>query len=90
MPPISGQTTLVEVFAEDAGTNNVSGRPYDAGYVIKARTRAQSIYGECSDRNFPARPGTFDLFATTIDLYQGFVDPYQGHTVAVLPGVTGT
>jgi hypothetical protein len=84
VPPISGQTTLVQVFAEDTGTNNV------VGALTMPVTVTSSNPGSVT---FPALNvptlGTFDLFATTIDLYQGVAEPYQGHTIAVLPGVTG-
>ena len=83
-PPISGQTTLVQVFAEDTGTNNV------VGALPMPVTVSSSNPGTVTfpSLNVPTS-GTFDLFATTIDLYQGVVDPYQGHTIAVLQGVTG-
>jgi hypothetical protein len=89
-PPISGQTTLVQVFAEDTGTNNIesalpapiivrSSNPGTVGFTLNVPTKPIS----------PATVRTFDLFATTIDLYHGVTDPYQGHTIAVLSDVTG-
>jgi hypothetical protein len=86
-PPLPGQTTLVQVFAEDAGTNNVRG-----ALPMPVRIKASNPGAVNFTVNVPtANPAlpfrTFDLFATTIDLYQGFTDPYQGHTVAVLSGV---
>ena len=84
VPPISGQTTLVEVFAEDAGTNNIVGA-LTMPVTVSSSNPGTVIFPKL---NVPTS-GTFDLFATTIDLYQGVVDPYQGHTIAVLPGVMG-
>ncbi len=84
VPPISGQTTLVQVFAEDTGTNNVVGA-LTMPVTVTSSNPGSVIFPKL---NVPTS-GTFDLFATTIDLYQGVVDPYQGHTIAVLPGVTG-
>ncbi|MGD0672413.1 MAG: hypothetical protein ABSB13_10060 [Candidatus Binatus sp.] len=84
-PPYPGQTTSVQVFAEDTGTRNLesalpmpitvtSSNPGTVGFTLNVPTSAV----------VPA----FDLFATTIDLYQGATDPYQGHTVVVLSDVT--
>ena len=91
-PPVPGQTILVEVFAEDSGTNNIvsalpkpitvrstTTSPID--FIINVPTTA--ILGGTT------LPRTFDLFATTIDTFQGISDPYQGHTIAVIQGVTG-
>ena len=83
-PPISGQTTLVQVFAEDTGTNNIVGA-LSMPVIVRSSNPGTVTFPPL---NVPTS-GTFDLFATTIDLYQGVTDPYQGHTIAVLPGVTG-
>jgi hypothetical protein len=85
--PLPGQTTLVQVFAEDTTTNNVkSALPMPVS--ISAPTNTVNFTLNVPTVTFPAQTfRTFDLFATTIDLYQGLADPYQGHTVAVLSGV---
>jgi hypothetical protein len=82
--PISGQSTLVQVFAEDTGTNNIVGALTMPVIVTSSNPGTVSF----PSLNVPTS-GTFDLFATTIDLFQGQADPYQGHTIAVLPDVTG-
>jgi hypothetical protein len=93
-PPNPGQTTLVQVFAEDHGTNNIeSALPMPLAVT-------NSHVGSCPGPpphscvsftlNVPTSdvvPSGFDLFATTIDLYQGVTDPFQGHTIAVLADV---
>jgi hypothetical protein len=91
-PPVPGQTILVQVFAEDSGTNNiVSALPNPT--TVRSTTASPIDF----TINVPTTaipggttlPRTFDLFATTIDTFQGISDPYQGHTIAVIQGVTG-
>jgi hypothetical protein len=84
--PQSGQITLVQVFAEDAGTNNIVG-----ALPMPIIVRSSSAGNPPFKINVPTEPPgrTFDLFATTIDLYQGITDPFPGHTIAVTPNVTG-
>jgi hypothetical protein len=92
MPPISGQTTMVQVFAEDAGTNNIrSALPMPLS--VKSSNPGMVSFNMLNVPTSP--PRNFDLFAITIDPYQGFADPYQGHTIAVMrdvpsPAVCGT
>ena len=82
-PPNPGQTILVQVFAEDAGTNNIeSALPMPISVTSSNSTVDFTL-------NVPPSIPMFDLFATTIDLYQGVSDPFQGHTIAVKSGVTG-
>ena len=84
--PIPGQTVLVQVFAEDAGTNNiVSALPNP---ITVRSTSGNAVPFTINVPTMPS-PRTFDLFATTIDSFQGISDPYQGHTIAVIKGVTG-
>ena len=89
-PPISGQSTLVQVFAEDAGTDNI-----ESALPMPVTVTSSNIGFIDFTLNVPTKPippaavRPFDLFATTIDLYQGVTDPYQGHTIAVLSDVTG-
>jgi len=83
-PPVPGQTTLVQVFAEDAGTNNIESA------LPMPITVTSSNGGTIGyTLNVPPSVSTFDLFATTIDTYQGVTDPYPGHTIVVKSGVTG-
>ncbi len=85
VPPIPGQTTLVQVFAEDTGTNNIESA---LSMPIKVTSSSGGTLGYTL--NVPSSdtvPQGFDLFATTIDLYQGVTDPYQGHTIVALSGV---
>lgn len=85
IPPISGQTTLVQVFAEDHGTNTIeSALPAP---VTVTSSNSGSVPFTLNVPTSSSVPGGFDLFATTIDFYQGVVDPYQGHTIAVLSDV---
>ena len=83
-PPNPGQSTLVQVFAEDAGTNNV-----ESALAMPVTVTSSNIGSVGFTLNVPPSVPTFDLFATTIDLYQGVTDPYQGHNVVVLSDVTG-
>jgi hypothetical protein len=86
--PLPGQTTLVQVFAEDAGSNKVRGALPMPVRISASNPGTVNFTLNVPTATLPVLPSrTFDLFATTIDLYQGFTDPYQGHTVAVLPGV---
>jgi hypothetical protein len=96
IPPPSGQTTLVQVFAEDHDTNNI-----ENALPMPISIKSSNV-GPClgsgappSDGcvNFtlnvpPSIPaGAFDLFASTIDLYQGATDPYQGHNIVAISDV---
>jgi hypothetical protein len=85
--PIPGQTVLVQVFAEDAGTNNiVSALPNPI--TVRSTSSSPITFTNLKVPTGPS-PRTFDLFATTIDSFQGLSDPYQGHTIAVIPGIAG-
>jgi hypothetical protein len=87
-PPLPGQTTLVQVFAEDATTNNVKSALPMPVSITASNPGTVNFTLNVPTATLPLQTfRTFDLFATTIDLYQGLADPYQGHTVAVLPGV---
>jgi len=87
IPPPPGQTTLVQVFAEDHGTNNIESA-LSMPIVVR-----NSMSGPLTfTLNVPTNdlvPQGFDLFASTIDLYQGSSDPYPGHTIAVKSDVLG-
>jgi hypothetical protein len=93
IPPNPGQTTLVQVFAEDAGTNTIeSALPMPVAVTNSNVSLCPgSTTSSCLSFTLNAPPSvpTFDLFATTIDLYQGATDPYPGHTIAVLSDVAG-
>ncbi len=82
MPPISGQTTLVQVFAEDHDSNNIESALSMPVPVTPSNSGVVPF-----TINVPPSVPAFDLFATTIDLYQGSVDPYQGHNIVAMSNV---
>jgi hypothetical protein len=101
-PPIPGETTLVQVFAEDTNTNNIeSSLPMPISITHSNAANCPSgPFPNCVPFtiNVPTMPipgsttllpRMFDLFATTIDLYQGATDPYPGHSIAVKSEVVG-
>lgn len=101
-PPVPGETTLVQVFAEDTGTNNIeSSLPMPISIThSNAASCPSGPFADCVPFtiNVPTLPlpgsmtplpRVFDLFATTIDLYQGNTDPYPGHSIAVESEVVG-
>jgi hypothetical protein len=94
VPPNAGQTALVQVFAEDHGSNNIeSALPMPITVSSNKNVTGCSpppgtVCAKFSLNVPPSVPiGAFDLFASTIDLYQGAVDPYQGHSIAVISDV---
>jgi hypothetical protein len=90
IPPNSGQSTTVQVLAEDSGTNTIEGVLPMPVTVMSSNPGTFTFTLNVPTTPFPSESvRTFDLFATTIDQYQGSSDPYPGHTVAVLQGVTG-
>jgi hypothetical protein len=83
-PPPPGQTTLVQVFAEDHDTNNIeSSLPMPVAVTSSNTQNGLLAY----TINVPPSVPVFDLFATTIDLYQGVVDPFQGHNIVPISGI---
>ena len=94
VPPNPGQTALVQVFAEDHGTNNIeSALPMGITVTSNPNVTNCSPPSGTVCANFklnvpPSIPiGAFDLFASTTDHYQGATDPYQGHSIAVISDV---
>jgi len=81
--PPSGQTVLVQVFAEEAGTNN----------VVAALPRPLIFRNQTESLPFtlivPSGPTAFDFYASATDLYTNITDPYTGHTILVQPKVPG-
>jgi hypothetical protein len=77
------ETVVVQVFAEEAGTNN----------VVAALVRPLIFRNQTQSLPFtivvPSGPASFDFYATAIDLYTNITDPYTGHTILVQPGVPG-
>jgi len=82
--PLPSNSTDVQVFAEQSGTNNLvsalnvpllftSGQQGPTSYTI----------------NVPSQPGNFDLFASAADLFDGQPDPYPGHSIVVEQKVAG-
>ena len=82
IPPLPGQTTLVQVFAEDHGTNNI-----ESTLPMPVSVTNTSNDVVAYTLNVPPNIPSFDLFATTVDLYRGVTDPYQGHNIVVLSDV---
>jgi hypothetical protein len=81
--PPSSNSVDVQVFAEEAGTNNlVSALPYPLLFKTGQQSRDFMI-------NVPTNISTFDLFATAADLFEGATDPYPGHTIITQSGVAG-
>lgn len=80
VPP--GTAANIQVFAEEAGTNNlVSALP--APLSVPCSTAPCTMPFTL---NVPSA-GNYDLYATTIDLFQGSPDPFTGHTMAVASNV---
>ena len=97
-PPNPGQTTSVEVFAEDHATNKIeSALPLPIKVTnSNVRTCPEDSSRQCilftlnvpTAATVPLSPlPTLDLFAATIDTYQGVSDPFQGHNIVVLSNV---
>lgn len=83
IPPNPGQTTLVQVFAEDHDSNNIeSALPMPVTVGSNPNISAVNF-----TLRVPPSVPIFDLFASTIDLYQGFVDPFQGHNIVAISHV---
>jgi hypothetical protein len=94
IPPPSGQTTLVQVFAEDHSTNNIE-NALPMPISVKSSNVGPCTMGAPAGEgcvnftlNVPPSVPAFDLFASTIDLYQGVTDPYQGHNIVAIADVT--
>jgi hypothetical protein len=80
--PPPGQTTLVQVFAEDHDSNNIEG-----ALPMPVTVNSSSSGVVPFTINVPPSVPAFDLFASTIDLFQGVVDPYQGHSIVAISDV---
>lgn len=96
--PNPGQTTQVQVFAEDHGTNNIENALPMAIKVTSNKNVTNCFApgaipdGEvCANFSLNVPPsipiGAFDLFAQTTDFYQGVTDPFPGHSIAVVSDV---
>ncbi len=83
--PPPGNSVLVEVFAENSGTNEiVSALPQPLKFVHQQTSQPFTL-------NVPitgAGPN-FDLFAVAIDPYLGATSPFPGHDFSVLADVPG-
>jgi hypothetical protein len=84
IPPNPGQTTLVQVFAEDMGTNTV-----ESALPMPISVTSSNVGFLNFTLNVPTadQVPAYDLYSNTIDLYQGSSDPFPGHTMAVLSDV---
>jgi hypothetical protein len=79
--PPNGETTIVQVFAEDHGTSKIeSALPMPL--IMRGPVNSAPF-----NLNVPTTVASFDLFATSIDTFQGVSDPYQGHTIEVASDV---
>ena len=84
--PAPGTYTMVQVFAENSGTNSLVSaltspliiRPGNNTATFTINVPADQAGAPAS--NIPGAPN-LDLFAQAIDLYQGASDPYPGHTI---------
>jgi hypothetical protein len=76
--PPPGSSAMVQVFAENSGTNQ----------LVSALTQPLLFRnGESSKAftlNVPINSNPFDLFAVAIDPFQGGPDPFPGHDIPVL------
>jgi hypothetical protein len=87
--PTGGQSVLVQVVAENSGTNNIVGALKNL-LLFKSGVNPPSLPFTMT---IPTSPAALDLYATAIDLYQGLSDPYTGHTIIVqsdVPAFNGT
>ncbi|WP_304829827.1 hypothetical protein [Candidatus Binatus sp.] len=79
--PPTGETTIVQVFAEDHATNKIESA------LLMPLVMRGPINSAPFNLNVPTSVASFDLFATSIDTFQGVSDPYQGHTIEVVSSV---
>ena len=82
--PVPNQSVVVQVFAEQSGSNNLVSALQTPLVFTNSGSMSQTF-----TMNVPTTLSTFDLFATSIDLNQGVTDPYTGHTILVQSGVKG-
>ena len=82
LDPPPGNSVLVEVFAENSGTNQiVSALPQPLKFVNQQTSAPFTM-------NVPiAEAGAFDLFAVAIDPFLGATSPFPGHDISVLGAV---
>lgn len=84
--PAGGTFTMVQVFAENQGTNNLVSalaspliiRPGNDSAVFTINVPANQVGAPPSNIQGTAN---LDLFAQAIDLYAGASDPYPGHNI---------
>lgn len=83
--PPPGNSVLVEVFAENSGTNEiVAALPIPLTFIHQQTSQPFTL-------NVPitgAGPN-FDLFAVAVDPYLGATSPFPGHNISVLANVPG-
>ncbi len=83
--PASGTTAEIQVFAEDAGTNDlVSALPVPLSIPACGSPPCSASFS----LNVPTMPGIYDVFATSIDLFNGAPDPFTGHVFATVANVS--
>lgn len=81
--PLGGQSVLVQVVAEQQGTNQIVGALQNL-LLFRGSTTSLPF-----TMTIPTGPAALDLYATAIDFYQGVSDPYPGHTIIVQSNVKG-
>jgi hypothetical protein len=83
--PPPGASTMVQVFAENSGTNQI------VSALSQPLTFIHSETSQNFSMNVPLNsPGnSFDLFAVAIDPYVGAPDPFPGHDIQVLANQPG-
>ena len=78
MSPPPGNSVVVQVFAEDRGTNQ----------LVSALTTPLTFKNTETSQpfvlNVPLDSSSFDLFAVAIDPFQGAAAPFPGHDIPVL------
>lgn len=83
--PPPGSSTMVQVFAENSGTNQLVGALTQPLVFLPSQSSLPFTLNV--PINAPVNP--FDVFAVAIDPYQGGPDPYPGHDIPVLGNQTG-
>ncbi len=82
--PAPSTSTTVQVFAEQAGTNNLV-----SALNIPLLFKPQQPTSATFSLNVPSQMSSFDLFASAADLFEGATDPYPGHSIVVQSNVSG-
>ena len=84
--PPPGESVMIQVFAEDHGTNTIE-NALPMPLILKSPVNIANFV-----LNVPSIPSTrtFDVFASAVDLFQGATDPYPGHTIGIASNVAAS